>query len=168
MGTVKYRKMEKSITNKVKALEEELMLYPTIEIEIHKLTRELKNIRQGKDELISCSTSNLNGMPRNNSLPNPEYFKYEKQLENFDYLIKSTHEEIERLNNIKIKINNILSNLPEREQKIIRLRYFLGKQWAMIDKEMNYTRDYSRKIIDRAILQIIRKSEEEVRFFSKE
>ena len=74
---------------------------------------------------------------------------------NFDILISGITAEINSLLEKKTKIEKMVSALDYGEQYIINLRFFQLKGWAAISVITGYSLDHPRKILDKALRNIV-------------
>jgi DNA-directed RNA polymerase specialized sigma subunit len=135
---------ERDCKNKKKQIEEELKLYPRIDTEVIKISKEIDELRKAKKEIYGCTGGKLDDMPKaKNPIPEPEYFKLQQYLEVYDKKITECADEIGLLLSMKERVSEMLKSLNQMERRIIELRYFQQYKWDRIDKMLHYTQNWT-------------------------
>ncbi|QXE19992.1 hypothetical protein [Clostridium sp. 001] len=133
--------MDKCNKNLFKKTEATLYNYKNLEVKITNLDidiESLKNNYQGIAPISykerSQSTNKFNSVVENEVI---------NREENIGDLIKELERDKNYNINLKRKIDNALRTLPEESFKLVKLRYFNGKQtWTAIGRKLNMDKDY--------------------------
>ncbi|MBE6903094.1 MAG: hypothetical protein E7480_00600 [Ruminococcaceae bacterium] len=127
--------------------------YKSIRFCIEAKTLELERIKMQKSNL--CSNKDLS----RDKAPYDSSFNLIWQLNSqFDRDMARLIADIERLKAQKNLIDNFINTLLPHEQRLIRLRYFEGKKWSVIETMLNYSQrqpfNIHNKIIKKLAMQL--------------
>lgn len=114
--------------------------YKAINFCIDAKTLELERIRKQKYDLCAPRAVSFESVSGKSGKISDPTFNIVWQLnEQFDRDMERLVADIERLKYQKMFIDNMLNTLLPHEQKLLRLRYFEGKKWCVIENMMNYS-----------------------------
>ncbi len=137
-----------------KEVVEYLKSYKSIRFCIEAKTLELERIKMQKSNLCS----NVDVHKKNTALEDPSFNLIWQLNSQFDRDMARLIADIERLRAQKNLIDSFINTLLPHEQRLIRLRYFEGKKWSVIETMLNYSQrqpfNIHNKIIKKLAMQL--------------
>ena len=129
--------------------------YKSINYCIEAKTLELERIKKQKYDICVPRTVSYDSIPLKKDKKSDPTFNIVLQLnEQFDRDMERLISDIERLKCQKLLVDNMIDSLLPHEQKLIRLRYFEGKKWYIIENIMNYSSRQPFNIHNRIIKKL--------------
>lgn len=129
--------------------------YPFINIELHRLQKELNILIQGKHETYcSLKAVNITGMPSAHIVTDSVFQCVQVLVERYDHKIQYYTGQINRLLDDKSLFERIWFNnkiMTNEDRAMIQLKYFEHKSWRKVSEILNYSDKQCQRILEKAM-----------------